>query len=71
MATLLIDAEWNLPGRIDASTGSISFDDPDEAQVDDVLDDLGELVLKRGGDVVVVPGDQMPTTTGIAAIYRF
>jgi hypothetical protein len=36
-----------------------------------VLDDIAELVLKNGGQVVVMPKDRMPTQTGAAAIYRF
>jgi hypothetical protein len=37
----------------------------------DKLDDLGELVLKNGGRVVVIPADRMPTKTGAAATCRF
>ena len=37
----------------------------------DVLDDLGELVGKMGGDVLVVPAASMPSLTGVAAIYRY
>jgi hypothetical protein len=40
-------------------------------QVDDVLDDLGELVEKMGGRVVVIPTAQMPSQTGLAATYRY
>ena len=36
-----------------------------------MLDDLAELVLNTGGEVVVVPTDRMPTDTGVAAVYRF
>ena len=36
-----------------------------------MLDDIAELVLKNGGQVVIVPNERMPTRTGIAAIYRF
>jgi hypothetical protein len=36
-----------------------------------VLDDLGELVVNKGGEIVIVPAERMPTRTGIAAIYRF
>jgi hypothetical protein len=71
VATLLIEAERHVPGRIDGTTGRIEFDDPAHAHVDDLLDDLGELVLKNGGEVVIVPAERMPTQTGIAAIYRF
>jgi hypothetical protein len=39
--------------------------------VDDVLDDVGELVLKNRGQIVIVPAERMPTQTGIAAIYGF
>jgi hypothetical protein len=38
---------------------------------DDLLDDLAELVLQRGGHVVVVPAADMPTSTGLAATFRF
>jgi len=31
----------------------------------------GELVVKKGGEIVIVPAERMPTRTGIAAIYRF
>lgn len=71
LATLLIEADRQIPGRIDAATGRIEFDDLAHPEVDDLLDDLGELVLKMGGQVVVVPAERMPTQTGAAAIYRF
>jgi hypothetical protein len=36
-----------------------------------MLDDLAELVLGKGGEVVVVPRERMPIDSGLAAIYRF
>ncbi len=69
--TLLIEADREIPGRIDAATGDILFDDLASPAVDDVLDDLGTLAQKMGGQVVVVPGERMPATTGIAAVYRY
>jgi hypothetical protein len=71
VATLLIEADRQVPGRIDAATGRIEFEHLIHPEVDDLLDDLGELALKHGGQVVIVPAEQMPTRTGIAAIYRF
>ena len=71
VATLLIEARREVPGRINAATGDIEFDDLAHPKVDDVLDDLGALALKMGGQVVVVPTERMPTETGIAAIYRY
>ncbi|MBN1319740.1 MAG: hypothetical protein JXA87_02760 [Thermoleophilia bacterium] len=71
VATLLIEADRQIPGRVDTETGDIEFEDSADPDVDDVLDDLGELALKRGGQVVIVPTERMPTKTGIAAIYRY
>jgi hypothetical protein len=71
VATLLIEAEREVPGRIDAATGRVEFTELAHPEVDDTLDDLAELVLSAGGRVVVVPAARMPTTTGVAAIYRF
>ena len=67
--TLLVDADHHIPGRIDTHNGAIeATSTPD---VDDLLDDVAELVLKRGGTAVVIPNDRMPTGTGLAAIYRY
>jgi hypothetical protein len=71
VATLLIEAERQVPGRLDTATGRIELDNLADPEVDDLLDDLGALVLKMGGEVVVVPAERMPTPTGLAAIYRF
>lgn len=69
--TLLIDADRQVPGRIDPASGTVEFKPLAQPQVDDLLDDLGEWVLKTGGRVVVVPAARMPTGTGVAAIYRY
>lgn len=71
VATLLIEARREVPGRINAATGEIELDDLTDPKVDDLLDDLGTLALKMGGHVVIVPTERMPTKTGIAAIYRY
>jgi Bacterial archaeo-eukaryotic release factor family 3 len=68
---LLIDADKSVPGRLDRGTGRWQPSDAKSPGVDDVLDDLGEVVLKMKGDVVIVPPDQMPTRTGAAAVYRY
>lgn len=71
VATLLIEADREIPGRINHVTGDIELDDLANPEVDDVLDNLGALALKMGGQVVIVPTERMPTKTGIAAIYRY
>lgn len=68
---LLVDADKVVPGRIDRDARTVRADQIDNPEVDDVLDDLAELVLSTGGEVVVVPTDRMPTDTGVAAVYRF
>ena len=67
----MIEAVRKIPGRIDSATGEIEFGDLSHPEVDDVLDDLGELALKKGGQIVIVPAERMPTDTGIVAIYRY
>lgn len=69
--TLMIDADRLFPGRIDAISGELTTADLTHPEVDDVLDDLGEIVLKKRGEVIVVPTDRMPTNSGAAAMYRF
>lgn len=79
VGTLLVDAERVVPGRFDADSGAI---EPGEAAkpavgeaagelIDDLIDDLAEAVLRRGGEVVVVPSERMPVKSGAAAVYRF
>ncbi len=69
--TLLIEADRLHPGRIDDASGKIAAADLAHPQVDDVFDDLGEIVLRKRGEVIVVPAGRMPTNTGAAAIFRF
>ena len=70
VATLLIEAERQVAGRIDAATGRIDASDLDKPRVGDVLDDLGTLVEKLGGEVHVLSADRMPCRTGVAASFR-
>ncbi len=67
---LLIEADRVIAGHLDDSTGRIIAADLDSPHIDDVLDDLGELVLKMGGEVHVLPADRMPGSAGVAATYR-
>lgn len=71
VTTILLEADRLFPGCVDAGTGGITADDPGHPEVDDVLDDLGEIVLREGGGAIVIPADRMPTDTGAAAMCRF
>ena len=71
IATLLIEDGRQIPGRITAATGQVQLAELSDPEVDDVLDDLGQLVHRKGGRTVLVPAEYMPTDTGIAATCRF
>lgn len=71
VSTLLVEADRQIGGRFDENSGAIDFAELDDPHVDDVLDDLVERVEKMDGRVFVLPSALMPTTTGVAAIFRF
>ncbi len=71
VATLLIEADRFIPGRIDTASGTLIEGDLSNPQTGDLLDDCAERVLKAKGDVVIVPAERMPTQTGAAAIFRY
>lgn len=71
VATLLIESDRQIAGRLDGATGRYELADLSHPQVDDLLDDLGELVEKMGGGVLVIPAERMPTRTGLAATFRY
>ncbi|HEY1191842.1 MAG TPA: hypothetical protein VGE74_29695 [Gemmata sp.] len=69
IGVLLIDADRTVHGSVDLDTGALN--PSAEVGAGDMLDDLAELALKKQVMVIVTPSDQMPTTTGLAAIYRY
>lgn len=69
--TVLIEENRIVPGTIDSNTGKIEFCDIDKPDCDDILDSLAESVLKKRGSVVIVSKDKMPSSSGVAAIYRY
>ena len=59
-------------GILDRTTGAIERRErQQDAEDDDLLDDLCEETLGRGGEVFVVPRASMPTASPIAAVFRF
>ncbi len=69
--TLLIEANRQIPGNIMSDTGSIEKGNLENPEMDDLLDDIGELVTKMGGKVMVIPPGKMPTNTGVASVFRY
>jgi hypothetical protein len=69
--TALIEADKQIPGSIDLESGTVSYENLENPDTDDILDDIAQIVLRKGGEVVIVPTENMPTDTGVAATYRF
>ena len=69
VGTLLVEADRSIAGHVEGCMPR--FAGRDETGVGDILDDLGERVLKTGGQVVVVPKGRMPSSTGLAAVFRY
>ena len=69
VGVLLIDADREVPGALDMNTGALQ--PAAGAAPGDMLDDLAELALKTKATVIVTPTAQMPTKTGLAAIFRY
>jgi hypothetical protein len=69
---LLIARGRSVRGAFDRTTGEVKKRAAREnAFGDDVLDDLAGAVLVRGGDVLVVEKDRMPTRSPVAAVMRW
>jgi len=71
VGTLLVEGDREISGKIDHATGQVRPADLADPEVDDLLDDLAEFVLRMKGEVVVVPAERMPSNTGVAATFRF
>lgn len=82
VATLLVEADRFEAGRLDRDTGAIEFDggpppdlsrtgDRAAVRADDLFGAVAETVLLHGGDVLALARNDMPTETGVAAIYRY
>lgn len=71
IARLLIDREKLIAGKVDPVTGTVELVSLEDPTVDDVLDDIGEIVRQKGGEVLVLSSSEMPSMTGIAALYRY
>lgn len=70
ISTLLIETGKIIKGKI-LDDGKILLTDGEQSNHEDVIDDIAEAVYRSGGEVVSLPKERMPSTTGAAAIYRF
>ncbi len=59
-------------GMLDRSSGDIVPGEEHKNAYDvDLYDELAELTIGHGGDALVLKSGEMPTQTGIAAVYRY
>lgn len=59
VAMRLSAADREITGSLDGATSRIDFDDLSHPHVDDLCDDLGKLVGKRGCRAPVIPVERM------------
>jgi len=69
--TLFVDVDRIIPGKISLKDGKVLDRTLANPDIGDVLDELAQLALRGGSDVVVLPSALMPGETGIAAIFRY
>ena len=66
---LIITDELNIFGKIDKNHGGLSIHPFDlDHEDDDILDDLAQMVLSQGGEVVIASIDEIPNGRPILAI---
>ena len=70
IGTLLIEAGRIIKGEI-LEDGKLKLNADSDNTNEDVLDDISEAVFRDGGEVIVLPKERMPSTTGAAAIFRY
>jgi len=72
VASLLIEANRDIVGEINESSGELNlWPEDDSKTANDVLDDIAEKVLMNGGEVLVIPHTKMPSSSGLAATFRY
>ncbi|SMF26882.1 hypothetical protein [Pseudobacteriovorax antillogorgiicola] len=69
---LFVSEDLMLFGRIEPATGRITLHDRHrDHEDDDVLDDIAQIVLSKGGEVVVTPQSRMPGGGPVAAVFKY
>ncbi len=69
VATLLVESDRRIGGKLDEDTGAVEYSHQTDAP--DLLDQLVEMVVRQGGEILVLPAKRMPVASGVAGIFRF
>lgn len=68
---LIIEKGRKVGGRLEPVGGRIYFGDSRDPTVNDLLDEFASVTAMNSGAIVVMPRENMPTTTGAAAIFKY
>ncbi|MBL8857446.1 MAG: hypothetical protein JNL28_02940 [Planctomycetes bacterium] len=69
---LLVERDAHMWGTMDSGTGAITLHEGQRgAHDDDVIDDVAEAVILRGGEVYSFERSKMPTRSPVAAVLRW
>ena len=82
VATLLVEEDRFVPGWLNRSTGRVHPDGevPDDLaqsgaspaiRTEDIIGAVAETALLNGGEILLLEHGQMPSASGLAAIYRY
>lgn len=71
ISKLIVTSDFCIFGKVDILTGKLSLHPIDlDHEDDDVLDDLAQLVLRHGGEVIVAKASQIPKGRPILALVN-
>lgn len=68
---LVVEAEHSVPARIDGDDLELLDTDALPRSYDDAVDEIAEVVLRHGGDVVFVEAGRLDDYAGIALVLRY
>ncbi len=71
VATLFIEQDRLMPGKIDRVTGLISYSSNDEVGIHDLAENFVRMTYLQGGAVFILEKEMMPSDTGVAALFRY
>jgi len=68
---LMIESNKIIPGKINYEKSQIIQSKLNDPETDDLLDDMIEYALTKGTKCYILEKEKMPTTSGVAAIFRY
>jgi hypothetical protein len=69
--TLLVDIDEVVPGRVDETTGAVTFGHADDAVDYGVVDEIARRAFLSGARVLAVRSEDIPRGRSVAAILRY